>query len=151
MQYPYVCLFIGNRNTSDECYPAVLEAVGMLIDQGVREFWSGGYGNFDRLGERAVREWKQRGKEIRLVLVLAYPPKNNAESKQYYARFDELYQPDLGATPARLAIARRNEIIARQAGHVIAGVRFPFGGAGRALDTAIAAGAEIHSIFPAIS
>ena len=148
MKYPHVCLFIGNRDSSSDVYPAVVEMVGKLIGEGVTEFWSGGYGAFDRMGERAVLEWKARGAAVKLVLALAYPPKpqSDPDARQYYARYDELFQPDLGNPPARYAIAKRNTLLARQAGHVICHVPFPFGGAAKTLETAQKSGAIIHEV-----
>ena len=149
MRYPHVCRFIGNRNSSPDVYPAVVEAVGKLIRTGITEFWSGGYGAFDGMGERAVLEWKRRGAQVKLVLVLAYPPKpaKDEYGMPTYQRYDELYQPDLGNVPPQLAIAKRNAIIARQAGHALCYVPFPFGGAAKTLEIAQKSGAIIHAVY----
>lgn len=146
MLYPHVCLFIGHRDTSADLYPEILEAVKKLIAEGVTEFWSGGYGNFDHLGEKAVLQCKQQGANVKLVLVLAYLPD---ERKDDYGRFDEIIRPELGEghIPPRYAIARRNAVIARQAGHVISGVQYTWGGAAKTLAIAQRNGAVIHEVI----
>ena len=150
MRYPNVCFFIGNRDSSPNIYPAVAEAVSELIREGVTEFWSGGYGAFDQMCEKAVLEWKARGANVKLVLALAYPPKSMSDpyARQLYAKYDELFQPDLGHTPARYAISKRNVLLAHQAGHVLCHVPFPFGGAAKTLEAAHKSGAVIHEIRP---
>ena len=148
MGEPHVCLFIGHRDSSDDLYPAIVEAVGQLIAEGVTEFWSGGYGHFDFMGEQAVLHWKAQGANIRLVLVLAYLPhdKKDEYMQERYKRYDELIRLELGHTPPRYAIAKRNAIMAKQVGHVISGVKYPWGGAAKTLEIAQKSGAVIHPI-----
>lgn len=143
----HVCLFIGHGNAPETLYPAIFTAIGELIASGgITEFWSGGYGDFDHMCERAVREWKQKGADVKLVLALAYPPKADEDTKRRLASFDETFLPELGACPARAAIARRNSLLAHQAGHVLSGVSFSFGGAAKTLQAARSAGAVIHQL-----
>ena len=143
---PHVCLFIGHSDSPESLYPAIVSAIGELIASGVTEFWSGGYGSFDHMCERAVREWKQRGAQVKLVLALAYMPKTDEDVQRRLAAFDGSFLPDLGACPARLAIARRNEWLAHRAGHVLSGVFRSFGGAAAALKAAQRAKAVIHPL-----
>ena len=96
--------------------------------------------------ERAVREWKSRGKKIKLVLALAYMPKSDEETQRCLASFDETFLPDLSNCPARLAIVRRNEWLAKHTSHVLSGVQFSFGGAAKTLRIAQQTGAIIHQI-----
>lgn len=151
MLYPHVCLFIGHRDTSADLYPEILEAVKKLISEGVTEFWSGGYGNFDHLGEKAVLQCKQQGANVKLVLVLAYLPddRNDVSRQEYYCRFDEIIRPSLGDghTPPKYAISKRNAVIAKQAGHVISGVQYTWGGAAKTLAIAQRNGAVIHEVI----
>lgn len=143
---PNTCLFIGHHDASDNLYPVILEAIGELIAQGITEFWSGGYGHFDHMCERAVREWKTCGAAVKLVLALAYMPKSDEETQRYLSTFDETFLPDLSSCPARLAISRRNEWLARHAEHALVYVQHPFGGAAKTLSIAQHAGAIIHPI-----
>jgi len=94
--------------------------------------------------ESAVREWKERSETVKLVLVLAYPPKN--ASAAYYAGYDETFLPELQGVPLRAAIVRRNQMIAHQAGHVLTWVRHHFGGSYKALRAAQRAGVRIHDL-----
>ena len=130
-----------------------MKKVGELIDLGVTEFWSGGYGKFDRMGENAVRAWKRKGAKIKLVLVLAYPPKTSTDEnwrsylRQHYENdYDETFLPDLEGVPYRQRIIRRNRIIAHQAGHIISGVQRTYGNAYDTLCEAKRAGAVIHQL-----
>ena len=163
---PHVCFFVGHRTSSIHLYEPLLAKVGELIDMGVTEFWSGGYGDFDQMAEKAVREWKRKGAKIKLVLawkrkdakiklvlVLAYPPKTSTDEnwrsylRQHYEKdYDETFLPDLEKVPYRQRIIRRNQLIARQAGHVISGVTRTYGNACDTLREAEKAGAMIHRL-----
>ena len=150
---PHVCFFVGHRASSLHLYEPLLAKVGELIDMGVTEFWSGGYGDFDLMAEKAVREWKRKGAKIKLVLVLAYPPKTSTDEnwrsylRQHYEKdYDETFLPDLEKVPYRQRIIRRNQLIARQAGHVISGVTRTYGNACDTLREAEKAGAMIHQL-----
>ena len=141
-----ICLFIGHHDAPEEIYPFIFDEVGRLIEQGVTEFWSGGYGHFDHMCERAVREWKTCGAAVKLVLALAYMPKSDEETQRYLSTFDETFLPDLSSCPVRLAISRRNEWLAKHAEHALVYVQHPFGGAAKTLSIAQHAGAIIHPI-----
>lgn len=150
---PDVCFFVGHRKCSSCLYEPLVEKIGELIEMGVREFWVGGYGEFDLMAEKAVREWKRKGVKIKLVLVLAYPPKTSTDEnwrrylRQHYEKdYDETFLPDLEKVPYRQRIIRRNQLIARQTGHVISGVTRTYGNAYDTLCEAEKAGAMIHRL-----
>ena len=45
-----ICCFFGHRDTGDEIYPALYAEIEKhIILYGVRVFYVGGYGNFDRM------------------------------------------------------------------------------------------------------
>ena len=71
----HACFFIGQRTAGEEVYPALAEAVERHITgYGVRRFYVGRYGNFDRMAAQAVWEAKARHSGVELVLVLPYHP-----------------------------------------------------------------------------
>lgn len=143
----HVCFFVGHSDAPEAIYDEIFHSIGWLFEQhGVTEFWSGGYGAFDRMCERAVRAWKQAGAPIRLVLVLAYPPKAGRCEQERYGGYDELYLPDLGRVPSRAAIARRNLVIAAQVKYILAWVQYDFGGASKTLAAAECAGAAVYRV-----
>ena len=101
------CFFIGHRDAPESICPALCDAVEQhIVEYGVTEFMIGNYGSFDHMACRAVAQMKERYPQIRLTLLLAYPPvKMNKPSG-----VDELYYPEgLEATPRRYAIVRANQ------------------------------------------
>lgn len=55
------CFFIGHREADERLLPRLEMVVDRLIrEEGVRYFYVGGYGGFDRLAAVAVRCMKQK-------------------------------------------------------------------------------------------
>ena len=105
------CFFIGHREADERLLPRLELAVDRLIqEEGVRYFYVGGYGGFDRLAAAAVRRMKQKHPDITLMLVLPYhPAERPIEAPD---GFDGTYHPDgLESTPKRYAIVRTNQIM----------------------------------------
>ena len=58
------CFFIGHRDAGERLLPRLEFVVDRLIrEEGVRYFYVGGYGGFDRLAAAAVRRMKQKHPE----------------------------------------------------------------------------------------
>ena len=117
------CFFIGHRDTPDSAYPYLLDAVeAHIVRYGVTKFLVGGYGHFDAMAARAVREKKQRYPEVRLIKLLAYydplrPPYDVND-------FDgSLYPDGLETAPRRAAIVRANRYAVDNSQFMIAYVR----------------------------
>ena len=65
------CFFIGHRDADERLLPRLELVVDRLIQEdGVRYFYVGGYGGFDRLAAAAVRRMKQKYPDITMMLVL---------------------------------------------------------------------------------
>ena len=65
------CFFIGHREADERLLPRLELVVDRLIrEEGVRYFYVGGYGGFDRVAAAAVRRMKQKYPDITLMLVL---------------------------------------------------------------------------------
>lgn len=114
------CFCFGHRDTGDWAVPQFLEAACKLAcDFGVNEFYIGGYGGFDRLGESALLEVKHRCPTVRLYRLLAYHPYNQEICLP--KGFDGTYYPQgLEAVPQRLAILRANRAMVDASEHIIA-------------------------------
>ena len=122
-----VAVFCGHSHltgTQAEMEIFLEKTIEALAQEGVEEFWSGGYGDFDRLAARTVWRMKERFPRIKSVLVLAYL--NRGEPDYFY---DETLYPPLETVPKRLAIIRRNEYMVERADVVVSGVTRSFGGA----------------------
>ena len=82
----------------------------LIREDGVRYFYVGGHGGFDRLAAAAVRRMKQKYPDITLMLVLPYHPSEcPTEAPE---GFDGTYHPEgLERTPRRYSIVRANCIM----------------------------------------
>ena len=105
------CFFIGHRDADERLLPRLELVIDRLIrEDGVRYFYVGGYGGFDRLAAAAVRRMKQKYPGITLMLVLPYHPAERPTEAP--DGFDGTYHPDgLENTPKRYAIVRANKIM----------------------------------------
>ena len=105
------CFFIGHRDADERLLPRLELVVDRLIrEEGVRYFYVGGYGGFDRVAAAAVRRMKQKYPDITLMLVLPYHPAERPTEAP--DGFDGTYHPDgLENTPKRYAIVRANKIM----------------------------------------
>lgn len=95
-----------------------------LIQQGAEEFLLGGYGDFDLLCARVVRELKENHSHINSVLVIPYI--NREYDKNLY---DASEYPPLETVPKRFAISKRNEYMVQKADVVISYITHNWGGA----------------------
>ena len=105
------CFFIGHREADERLLPRLELVVDRLIrEEGIRYFYVGWYGGFDRLAAAAVRRMKQKYPDITLMLVLPYHPAERPTEAP--DGFDGTYHPDgLESTPKRYAIVRANKIM----------------------------------------
>ena len=105
------CFFIGHRDADERLLPRLELVIDRLIrEEGVRYFYVGGYGGFDRVAAAAVRRIKQKYPDITLMLVLPYhPAERPTEAPE---GFDGTYHPEgLERTPRRYSIVRANRIM----------------------------------------
>lgn len=103
------CFFIGHREADERLLPELEKCVVRLIlEEGVSNFYVGGYGGFDRLAATAVKKVKAQHPGIMLMLVLPYLP---AERPVILSPgFDGSYYPDrMEKVPRRFAIVRANQ------------------------------------------
>ena len=102
-----------------------------VIEGGASTFYLGGYGAFDALAAKAVRQQKATYPHIEMVLVLAYLNREIDASG-----YDGTTYPPLEKVPRRYAIVRRNEWMVSASDLIISGVTHSWGGAAKTLEFA---------------
>ncbi len=95
-------------------------------------FYCGGYGEFDLLCARVVRDIKNIA-NCESILVIPYLNRGKEEIDSLY---DQTLYPPLESVPPKLAILKRNEWMIDESHVVIVFVEFLFGGANKALEYA---------------
>lgn len=116
------CFLFGHRDTPQEVLPALEDTVlRYYLNYGVRHFYVGNRGDFDRLAITALRRVKQKHTDIRLFLVLAYHPAER--SVDITDGFDGTYYPPLENTPRQYAIVKANRFMVEQADAIICYVK----------------------------
>lgn len=114
------CFFIGHRDAPDSLFPKLSAEVERHISEyGVTDFVAGGYGRFDALAVRSVREAKKRHPEVTLTLLLAYYPCDRTILLP--EGVDSIfYPPGLEFVPRRAAIVQANRYMVEHSQYLIA-------------------------------
>lgn len=130
------CFFTGHRDTPEEIFPLLVEAVERHISEyGVTDFYVGHYGSFDRMAGRAVKLAKEKHPHITLTLLLPYHPFDQPIPTP--EGFDGTYYPNgMETVPKRAAIVRANQCMVKECMYLIAYVTHSLGGAGNLLEYA---------------
>ena len=125
-----IVTFCGHSTVSNSAAVAasLKSVIEELIAEGATEFYLGGYGEFDSLAARAVRDAKKLHPEIRSTLVIPYMDRDL--NTDFY---DESVYPPLESVPRRFAISKRNEWMVDQSDIVVSGVTHDWGGAATTL------------------
>mgnify|MGYP001029436332 CR=1 FL=1 len=77
--YNLTCFFIGHRNAPDALFPLLLQSIKRHItDYYAINFVVGHCGNFDAMTAKAVIKLKQSQPDIKLTMLLPYPPGRQA-------------------------------------------------------------------------
>ena len=98
------------------------------------KFYLGGYGDFDGLCLRMLREIKKDFPDIELIFITPYLDKSYSklELAKYY--YDDVIFPPIENIPRKFAISKRNEWMVNEADLVIAFVTYSWGGAAKTLE-----------------
>ena len=114
------CFFIGHRETGEDIFPNLKQAVMKHITEyGVTEFYVGNYGGFDQLAARAVIEAKSEHPQICLYMLIPYHPSQRPVDLRQ--GFDNtFYPPDMERVPHRFAIVRANRYMVAHVEYLIA-------------------------------
>jgi len=124
-----VCTFFGHRDVSDDIRPKLTAVVRQLIEQdGIREFYVGDHGCFDRMAASVLRKLSQEYPQMRFSIVLSRMPRGIP-----YLDNDEntLFPEEVAAAMPRFAILARNRWMLEHADVVVTYVTHSMGGAGR--------------------
>lgn len=131
------CFFIGHRDAPSSLLPALDEAVERHITEySVTDFCVGGYGRFDALASKAVKNAKERHPEVTLTLLLPYHPFDRPAPipKGFDGTF---YPPGMETVPKKAAIIRANRYMVEQSSYLIAYVSHPSSGSREVLEWAL--------------
>lgn len=105
------CFFVGHREADERLLPVLQSMIRRLIEEeGVTEFYVGGYGGFDRIAGAAVKQLKAEYPHISLRMMIPYhPAERPVEAPNGY---DGTYYPNgLEGVPKRFRIAKANRIM----------------------------------------
>ena len=100
------------------------------------KFYLGGYGDFDSLCLRTLRELKKEFQSIELIFITPYLDKNYSKLEFAKYHYDDVIFPPLEKVPRKFAILKRNEWMVNEADLVIAYVMYSWGGAAKTLEYA---------------
>ena len=134
-----IITFCGHSNClfSDE----EKEKLKQLLIKEIRKnptckFYLGGYGDFDSLCLRTLRELKKEFQDIELIFITPYLDKNYSKLEHAKYHYDDIIFPPLESVPRKFAILKRNEWMVEEADLVIAYVKYSWGGAAKTLEYA---------------
>ena len=134
-----IITFCGHSNClfSDE----EKEKLKQLLIKEIRKnptckFYLGGYGAFDSLCLRTLRELKKEFQDIELIFITPYIDKNYSKLEFAKYHYDDIIFPPLESIPRKFAILKRNEWMVEEADLVIAYVIYSWGGATKTLEYA---------------
>ena len=105
------CFFIGHREADERLLPVLQSVIQQLIEEeGVTEFYVGGYGGFDRIAGAAVKQLKAEYPHISLRIMIPYhPAERPVEAPNGY---DGTYYPNgLEGVPKRFRIVKAKRIM----------------------------------------
>lgn len=126
-----ICCFAGHSDVcgAENLYKKLNDEIEfMILNNNVKEFWVGNYGQFDMLAAKCVRILKNRYKDIKLTLVVPYLTKKmNDFKEQYYEDYDDILMP-------------------KESNYLICYVKYSYGGAAKTLKYAKKHNIEIVNI-----
>ena len=107
-----------------------------IIKNPTCKFYLGGYGDFDSLCLRTLRELKKEFQDIELIFITPYIDENYSKLEFAKYHYDDVIFPPLESIPRKFAILKRNEWMVDEADLVIAYVMYSWGGAAKTLEYA---------------
>lgn len=137
------CVFFGHREVynRDEIAEKLYDTLSYLIEnRGVKTFYVGNNGSFDRLVLETLRKLSKICK-IEYTVVLAYLNLND-EYRDYDAK-ETTYPENLEKTPLRFAIDKRNKWMISKSDIVVTYVNTCIGGAAKYAEICEKKGMEI--------
>ena len=112
----------------------------ILLDEIIKnptcKFYLGGYGDFDGLCLRTLKDLKNDFPDIELIFFTPYIDKNYSKLEFATYHYDDVIFPPIESVPRKFAISKRNEWMVDSANLVIAYVKYSWGGAAKTLEYA---------------
>lgn len=101
------CFLFGHSDAPQDIQSAIEAAVErQYLNHGIRQYYVGAYGAFDRMAASALKSAKKRYQDMSLYLLLPYhPAERPVETPE---GFDGTFYPPLEKVPRRYAIVRAN-------------------------------------------
>ena len=130
-----ICFFgHADYNYSSETKEALALILKDYADKFDCEFLFGGYGQFDELAYRCVKELCSKNR-IGTVFVTPYISENYLKKQLEYHqnKYDQVVYPEIENVPLKFAITARNKWMIKQSDLVITYVNRKYGGAYSAL------------------
>ena len=135
------CTFFGHADAPSEIKSKLKEAVTELIaSRGVKCFYVGNHGNFDRMALAVLKELSGVYPQIDYYVVYAYLPQDGEDFPH------SIYPEGIETVPKRFAINYRNKWLTEHSKIVITFVRRSYGGAAKFKKLAENKGREIIEI-----
>ena len=133
-----IVTFVGHGDLydTDQLQALLREAIEEIIRHNETTFYCGGYGCFDLICARIVKDLKSAYPKTRSVFVAPYRTEKSLRAAQETNLYDEILFAGLENVPPRLAIIKRNEYMVDQADLILAFVDHTWGGAYRTLSYA---------------
>ena len=112
------CFLFGHSDAPQDVQSTIEAAVErQYLNYGIRQYYIGAYGSFDRMAASSLKAVKKRYQEIRLYLLLPYhPAERPVETPE---GFDGTFYPPLENTPRRYAIVKANRYMIETCDSVI--------------------------------
>lgn len=136
------CTFFGHGSGCAVSEEVILAAIREVVAQGVKRFYVGNHGDFDRRALACLNKVCRENPDISYFVVLAYLPSEVAEENPH-----TIY-PEIEKGPARFAISRRNRWMVEHASHCICYVAHRWGGAYQFASLAKRKGLQIINLAP---
>ncbi len=125
------CLF--NNDVKEHLKNILLDEI---IKNPTCKFYLGGYGDFDGLCLRTLKELKNDFPDIELIFITPYLDKNYSKLEFAKYHYDDVIFPPLESVPRKFAILKRNEWMVDESDLLIAYVMYSWGGAAKTLEHA---------------
>ena len=112
------CFLFVHSDAPQDIQSAIEIAVErQYLNYGIRQYYVGAYGSFDRMAASALKSVKKRYQDISLYLLLPYhPAERPVETPE---GFDGTFYPPLEKVPRRYAIVRANRYMVETCDSVI--------------------------------
>jgi len=143
-----ICCCFGHREVYRDISVRLQEIIeDLIVNKGVKTFYTGGMGQFDGKFATTVRAMKRTYKDIELILVCPYLTQELNRDKEWYElNYDSILIPsELDGIHYKSAIKARNRWMVDNSDYIVSYVYREFGGAYDAVKYAKKQGKEIYN------